>query len=67
LTLLYLDTDQIDLLVKKADKAIHEFLPTKDERYVAEALSVIDELTKIHVYFELVRLEWRWRFVKLIG
>ena len=65
LALLYLDTNKVDLLVKRADKAIREFLPTKDECYVAEALSVLDELANVHVYFELVRLEWRWRFAEL--
>ncbi len=65
LTLLYLDTDPVDHLVKRADKAIREFLPTKDERYVTQALSALDELAKVHVYFELVRLEWRWRFAEL--
>lgn len=65
LTLLYLDTDPVDRLVKRADRAIREFLPTKDERYVTQALSALDELAKVHVYFELVRLEWRWRFAEL--
>lgn len=65
LSLLYLDTDNLDLLVKRIDKAIREFLPTKDERYVHEALEGLDELARVHVYFELVRLEWRWRFAEL--
>lgn len=65
LSLLYLDTDKLDLLVKQIDKAIREFLPSKDERYVAEALTALDELARVHVYFELVRLEWRWRFAEL--
>ncbi len=65
LSLLYLDTDNLDLLVKQIDKAIREFLPTKDERYVHEALEGLDELARVHVYFELVRLEWRWRFAEL--
>lgn len=65
LSLLYLDTDKLDLLVKRIDKAIREFLPTKDERYVRETLEGLDELARVHVYFELTRLEWRWRFVEL--
>lgn len=65
LSLLYLDTDKLDLLVKRIDKAIREFLPTKDERYVHEALEGLDEMAHVHVYFELVRLEWRWRFAEL--
>ena len=65
LSLLYLDTDKLDLLVKQIDKAIREFLPSKDERYVHEALEGLDELARVHVYFELVRLEWRWRFAEL--
>ena len=65
LSLVYLDTDKLDLLVKRIDKAIREFLPTKDERYVREALEGLDELARVHVYFELMRLEWRWRFAEL--
>lgn len=65
LSLLYLDTDKLDLLVKRIDKAIREFLPTKDERYVHEALEGLDEMAHVHVYFELVRLEWQWRFAEL--
>lgn len=65
LSLMYLDTDKLDLLVKRIDKAIREFLPTKDEWYVREALEGLDELARVHVYFELVRLEWRWRFAGL--
>ena len=64
-SLLYLDTDKLDLLVKRIDKAIREFLPTKNERYVHETLEGLDELACVHVYFELVRLEWRWRFAEL--
>lgn len=65
LSLLYLDTDKLDLLVKQIDKAIREFLPSKDEQYVHEGLAALDELAEVHVYFELVRLEWRWRFAEL--
>lgn len=65
LSLLYLDTDKLDLLVKRIDMAIREFLPTKDEQYVHEALEGLDELARVHMYFELVRLEWRWRFAEL--
>ena len=65
LSLLYLDTGKIEPLVKQIDKAIREFLPSKDERYVSEVLTLLDELAQVHVYFELVRLEWRWRFAEL--
>ena len=65
LALLYLGTNEIDLLVKRIDRAIRGFLPSKDERYVREALEGLDELARVHVYFELVRLEWRWRFAEL--
>lgn len=65
LSLLYLDTDKLEPLIKRIDKTIREFLPNKDERYVHEALEGLDELARVHVYFELVRLEWRWRFAEL--
>ena len=121
LSLLYLDTDKLGLLVKQIDKAIREFLPSKDERYVHEGLATLgvkhigeglivhgleiqglslelkrlrrrlktvmfceflpskderyvheglatlDELAEVHVYFELVRLEWRGRVVEVNG
>ena len=65
LSLLYLDLGTVELLTKKIDKAIREFLPSNDDRYVEEVLAALDELAGIHVYFELVRLEWRWRFAEL--
>ena len=65
LSLLYFDTRELEPLVKRIDKAIREFLPSKDEQYVHEGLAALDELAQIHVYFELVRLEWRWRFAEL--
>lgn len=61
MSLLYYDTRELEPLIKRIDKAICEFLPFKDERYAAEALSALEELASIHVYFELVRLEWRKR------
>ena len=65
LSLLYLDLGTVELLTKKIDKAIGEFLPSNDDRYVEEVLAALDELAGIHVYFESVRLEWRWRFAEL--
>lgn len=65
LSLLYFDTRELEPLVKRIDKAIREFPPSKDDRYVYEALAALDELAEVHVYFELVRLEWRWRFAEL--
>lgn len=62
---MYLDTHKLDPPVKRIDKAIREFLPSKDERYVSDTLALLDELAQIHMYFELVRLEWRWRFAEL--
>ena len=60
-SLLYLDTDKLDLLVKRINRAIREFLPSKNERYSHEAVAGLEELARVHVYFELTRLEWRWR------
>lgn len=65
LALLYFDTHELDPLMKRIDKAIREFLPTADERYVTEVFTALDELASVHVYFELVRLEWHWRFAEL--
>lgn len=65
LSLLYFDTRELDPLMKRISKAIREFLPTADERYVTEVFTALDQLASVHVYFELVRLEWRWRFAEL--
>ena len=65
LSLLYLDVGSFEPLVKRIEKNIREFLPSNDNRYVEEVLAALDELASIHVYFELVRLEWRWRFAEL--
>lgn len=51
----------MDLLVKRINRAIREFLPSKNERYAHEAVAGLEELARVHVYFELTRLEWRWR------
>ena len=65
LSLLYFDTRELEPLVKRIDKAIREFPPSKDDRYVYEDLAALDELAEVHMYFELVRLEWHWRFAEL--
>ena len=44
LSLLYLDLGTVELLTKKIDKAIREFLPSNDDRYVDEVLATLDEL-----------------------
>lgn len=46
----YLDTNKVDLLVNQIDKAIREFLPTEDERYVQKTLEGLDELARVLVY-----------------
>ena len=51
--------------VKRTDKAIHKFLPFKDEGYVHGTLAALDGLAKVHVYFDLIRLEWRWHIAEL--
>lgn len=61
MSLLYCDTREFEPLIKRIDKAIRKFLPSKDKGYAAKALSALDELASIHVCFELVRLEWRKR------
>ena len=42
LSLLHFDTRELEPLIKGIGKAICEFLPSKDERYVAEVLSALD-------------------------
>ena len=60
--LLYLDIWQYEPLTKKAERTLEEYYETKDERCVTTVMEVLDELAAVHPYFELLRLDWRYRF-----
>ena len=60
--LLYMDTQELEAITKKMDKALLAFYQSgaKDDLQVVAA--GLDELSSRHVYFELLRLDWtkRW-------
>ena len=59
--LLYMDTQELEAITKKMDKALLAFYQSgaKDDLQVVAA--GLDELASRHVYFELLRLDWLGR------
>ena len=59
--LLYMDTQELEAITKKMDKALLAFYQSgaKDDLQVVAA--GLDELASRHVYFELLRLDWTER------
>jgi len=64
LKLLYLDIWSLEPLTKKIEKALINLYQTKEEQYALEVLADLDELASVHIYFELLRLNWRYRLQK---
>ena len=62
IALLYLDIWQYEPLTKKAERTVEEYYETKDEQCVTTVMKVLDELAGVHPYFELLRLDWKYRF-----
>lgn len=61
LKLLYLDVWSLEPLTKKIERVLLNLYRTREEQYAQEVLGYLDELTPAHIYFELLRLEWRYR------
>ena len=59
--LLYMDTQELEAITKKMDKALLAFYQSgvKDDLQVVAA--GLDELASRHIYFELLRLDWSER------
>lgn len=51
-------------LFKKADKALLNLYPSHDEKFAREVEKILDELSSLHVYFELLRFVWKDRFAQ---
>ena len=64
LKLLYLDIWSLEPLTKKIEKALFNLYRTREEQYAQEVLAYLDELAPTHIYFELLRLDWRCRLQK---
>lgn len=65
IALLYLDIWQYESLTKKAERTLEEYYETKDERCATTVMEVLDEIADVHPYFELLRLDWKYRFERV--
>lgn len=61
LRLLYLDIWAYDGQIKRFDKLLRELYRTREESCARQLLPLLDELADSHIYFQLLRLEWRAR------
>ena len=61
LRLLYLDIWAYDGQIKQFDKLLMELYRTREENCARQLLPLLDELAESHIYFQLLRLEWRAR------
>jgi len=62
--LLYLDIWSYGDLFEKVGTAVCKLYETKDGQFADEIRKGLDALAKQHVYFELLRLDWRERLQK---
>lgn len=61
LFLLYLDIRAYEPLFNSIAASLQELRRTKDVRFADQAVSQLKQLTDVHIYFELLSLEWRQR------
>ena len=61
LELLYLDVGALGGSFESMDKSLTMLNETKEQQYADEVRSVLDGIAKRHIYFELLRLNWRER------
>lgn len=61
LSLLYLDIRTYGPLFADTAASIRELRRTKDVRFIDQAASQLKQLASVHIYFELLSLEWRQR------
>ena len=54
LELVYLDIWSLEPLIKKIDRSLRELYQTKEERCVQEVLTLLEELSHAHIYFEFL-------------
>ncbi len=59
--LLYLDVWAYGELFDSMGKALMELYSSKEQRYADEVLAALGTIAPQHIYFELLRLEWRDR------
>ena len=61
LQLLYLDIWAYEGQIKQFDKLLMELYRTREEKCARQLLPLLDELAELHIYFQLLRLDWRAR------
>ena len=61
LRLLYLDIWAYEGQIKQFDKLLMELYRTREEKCARQLLPLLDELAELHIYFQLLRLDWRAR------
>ena len=61
LRLLYLDIWAYDGQIKLFDKLLMELYRTREESCARQLLPLLDELAELHIYFQMLRLDWRAR------
>ncbi|MBQ4428104.1 MAG: hypothetical protein II881_10230 [Oscillospiraceae bacterium] len=61
---LYLAMEPYDAELKRAGKALREYYPSRDEKYLDVVREVLDELAGLHEYFEFVRYDFCARMEK---
>ena len=59
--ILYLDAGELEPICHGADHALLRYYNSKDEKCLDEVLEALDRLAEKHLYFELLRLDWRYR------
>ena len=47
--------------IKQFDKLLMELYRTREEKCARQLLPLLDELAELHIYFQLLRLDWRAR------
>lgn len=62
--LLYLDVWSFGDLFEGMGKSLVKLYETKEQPYADEVLSALNTVAKKHIYFELLRLDWRERLEK---
>lgn len=59
--LMYLDIWKYEPLFKQMDRALMELYCTRAQSDADQVIAALDELAPLHIYFELLRLDWRYR------
>ena len=56
--LLYMDTQELEAITRKMDRALMSFYQSRDYNELQTVAAGLDELASRHICFELLRLDW---------